>query len=117
MMIQSPESTLVEDGGKVSQLVVDMSVDDSVDEESEGVTHVQPARRRLVLVSTQVESTRPTVEDVDCPGSETESVGSLKDDDHSVQGSLSEVNSEEESKHDRFLKGWRAWMRSFWVTF
>ena len=73
-----------------------MSVDDSFDEESEGVTHVQPARRRLVLVSTQVESTRPTVEDVDCPGSETESVGSLKDDDHSVQGSLSEVNSEED---------------------
>ena len=29
-------------------------------------------------------------------GSETESVGSLKDDDHSVQGSLSEVNSEED---------------------
>ena len=94
-MIQSPESTLVEESGKVSQLVVDMSVDDSVDEESKGVTHVQPARRRLVLVSTQVESTRPTVEDVDCPGSETESVGSLNDDDHSVQGSLSEVNSED----------------------
>ena len=36
-MIQSPESTLVEESGKVSQLVVDMSVDDSVDEESEGV--------------------------------------------------------------------------------
>ena len=36
------------------------------------------------------------MEDVDCPGSEIESVGSLKDDDHSVQGSLSEVNSEED---------------------
>ena len=92
----APTVIQVEESGKVSQLVVDMSVDDSVDEESEGVTHVQPARRRLVLVSTQVESTRPTVEDVDCPGSETESVGSLKDDDHSVQGSLSEVNSEED---------------------
>ena len=72
-----------------------MSVD-SHDEESEVVTHVQPARRRLVLVSTLVESTRPTVEDVDCPGSEIESVGSKRDDDHSVEGSPSEVNSEED---------------------
>ena len=31
------------------------------------------------------------VEDVDCPGSEIESVGSLRDDDHNVQGSLGEV--------------------------
>ena len=49
-MIQSLEPTLVEDGGKVSQLVVDMSVDDSVDEESEGVTHGSGRQWRTWIV-------------------------------------------------------------------
>ena len=54
----------------------DMTIDDS-EEVSGGASRVR-RRRRLVLVPTQLESTRPTVEDTDCPqthvdGSDTES--------------------------------------------
>ena len=71
--IQSPGTTLVEESGKPT--LFDMTIDDC-EEVSGGVSRVR--RRRLVLVPTQLESTRPTVEDTDCPqthmdGSDTES--------------------------------------------
>ena len=72
--IQSPDTTLVAESGKPT--LFDMTIDDCDEEVSGGVSHVR--RRRLVLVPTQLESTRPTVEDTDCPqthvdGSDTES--------------------------------------------
>ena len=94
--------TSVEESCKPTQLqiddVFDMSVDDSCDEEVLGGLH-QASRRRLVLVSTKLESTRPTVEDTDglqvdahVDGSDTESVvGSQREDAQST----SEVNSED----------------------
>ena len=71
--IQSPGTTLVEESGKPTLL--DMTIDDC-EEVSGGASRVR--RRRSVLVPTQLESTRPTVEDTDCPqthvdGSDTES--------------------------------------------
>ena len=72
--IQSPGTTVVEESGKPT--LFDMTIDDS-EEASGGASRVR-RRRRLVLVPTQLESTRPTVEDTDCPqthvdGSDTES--------------------------------------------
>ena len=52
--IQSPDTTLVEESGKPT--LFDMTIDDCDEEVSGGVSPVR--RRRLVLVATQLESTR-----------------------------------------------------------
>ena len=69
------DTTLVEERCKPT--LFDMIIDDCDEEVSGGVSRV--CRRRSVLVPTQLESTRPTVEDTDGPqthedGSDTESV-------------------------------------------
>ena len=90
-----------------------MSVDDSCDEEVvDGVD--QASRRRLVLVLTQLESTRPTTEDTDglqvdadVDGSDTESVvGSQRVDAQSTpdfQGN----GKHGSGRVGRWVGGWR----------